>query len=359
MTDPAYKQAMYLCRLIPNLEWSGYILYREHGNIITDPDNFWLECLEVFPMSKGSSVAVEQSPDVAIAQHLGKYLTKGEMPPKYGTIHSHHSMGVFFSGTDYNDLEENAKLHNYYLSIVVDNYGKLHGHIGSIVEKRFEGSVINYVRDGEGISHPINDPTPYTSSSQELIDYECNMEFTTPEYPEWFIERSKTITTKTKPVSNYKNSFTNPNQKYPKYGKYFAKKSHQTALPFDYDDNTLTVTGYTRRVVEEFVTKWIALDKNWESSINGTFQSVYSGEITNFKKQGAEKYQQQLINNFDSIYINVLGAMDDDEVVFELLNQCIDILLENSTYPNTRDMIIEAIHFLISTDYSDKKLILN
>lgn len=41
---------------------------------------------------------------------------------RIGHIHSHNTMGVFFSGTDWGELEDNAPNHNYYLSLIVNNF---------------------------------------------------------------------------------------------------------------------------------------------------------------------------------------------------------------------------------------------
>lgn len=40
----------------------------------------------------------------------------------HGMIHSHHSMGVFFSPTDVSELQDNVANHNIYLSLVINNY---------------------------------------------------------------------------------------------------------------------------------------------------------------------------------------------------------------------------------------------
>lgn len=40
----------------------------------------------------------------------------------HGMIHSHHTMGVFFSPTDVSELQVNVHNHNIYLSLVINNY---------------------------------------------------------------------------------------------------------------------------------------------------------------------------------------------------------------------------------------------
>ena len=40
---------------------------------------------------------------------------------KVGHIHSHNVMRVFFSGTDMDELHDNAPSHNFYVSLIVNN----------------------------------------------------------------------------------------------------------------------------------------------------------------------------------------------------------------------------------------------
>ena len=62
-----------------------------------------------------------------------KFMAKHNAPEKnwkVGHIHSHHSMSVFFSGTDEAELRENSANHNFYLSIIVNNKHEIIGKVG-------------------------------------------------------------------------------------------------------------------------------------------------------------------------------------------------------------------------------------
>ena len=75
-----------------------------------------------------------------------------------GLIHSHNNFNTFFSGTDMSELENNAKLYNYYLSLIVNFDGKYCAKIAFPGKQKFsstttltdsEGKPFNFVSEGE------------------------------------------------------------------------------------------------------------------------------------------------------------------------------------------------------------------
>lgn len=62
-----------------------------------------------------------------------------------GHIHSHNDMPVFFSGTDWSELNDNSPQHNYYLSVIVNNFMDIQAKIA------FTGEMKNFIcKDEEG-----------------------------------------------------------------------------------------------------------------------------------------------------------------------------------------------------------------
>lgn len=57
------------------------------------------------------------------------------MEMKMGHLHTHHNMGVFFSGTDMKCLEDNSGAMDYFLSIIVNREGKV------IAKIAFQGKI--------------------------------------------------------------------------------------------------------------------------------------------------------------------------------------------------------------------------
>jgi hypothetical protein len=111
-------QMEYLCQVFPNLEWSGILFYKTEG-CITEPENYYIELIDILPQNLGSSAYTEFS----IGEDYIDFLEKNpELEDcMFGSIHSHNTMEVFFSGTDVEDLKTNANCYNSYLSFIVNN----------------------------------------------------------------------------------------------------------------------------------------------------------------------------------------------------------------------------------------------
>src|SRR5690606_25480839 len=71
------------------------------------------------PMDKGSSAFTEYDFDERFVEYLME--DEERITYKVGHVHSHHNMAVFFSGTDTQELLDNAGAHNFYLSLIVNN----------------------------------------------------------------------------------------------------------------------------------------------------------------------------------------------------------------------------------------------
>ena len=114
-----------------------------------------LHAEDIIPMDKGSQGATEYEYNKKSMFDTSKFDDKhidyvesmcDEHPEvlewKVGHIHSHNNMGVFFSGVDMKELEDNAKSHNFYLSLVVNNKMETVAKVISYAEAKhiFEGS---------------------------------------------------------------------------------------------------------------------------------------------------------------------------------------------------------------------------
>jgi hypothetical protein len=81
---------------------------------------------DIHPMDKGTGAATAFTLDgETIANLFGD--KPDLMKDRMGQIHSHNNMGVFFSGTDNDELTDNAPNHNGYLSVIVNNAGDITG----------------------------------------------------------------------------------------------------------------------------------------------------------------------------------------------------------------------------------------
>ena len=118
VTDRFYNQVKYLCNKISDVEWSGVLLYSTKGDI-SDIDKFSITLEYIYLMDKGTGGATSYELGTDFVAFRMKH--KESLKWKMGHIHSHNKMQAFFSGTDNEELSDNAENYNYYLSVVTNN----------------------------------------------------------------------------------------------------------------------------------------------------------------------------------------------------------------------------------------------
>jgi proteasome lid subunit RPN8/RPN11 len=111
------NQIKYLCDKISSVEWSGILFYTIDGDITTPEAVIKLEY--IYPKDKGSSAFTEYEYDDDFIEWRMKHPENVKW--LIGHIHSHNNMNTYFSGTDNEELEDNAENHNFYLSVIVNN----------------------------------------------------------------------------------------------------------------------------------------------------------------------------------------------------------------------------------------------
>jgi hypothetical protein len=121
-----YDKIQHTCRIIHEVEWSGVLIYKIIGSI-RDVNEFSVEVKDIFLMDKGTKAYTEYSFDDDVADYImdNAMIDPEFMTYKLGHIHSHNSMGVFFSGTDWEELYINCANHNFYLSLIVNNRNEM------------------------------------------------------------------------------------------------------------------------------------------------------------------------------------------------------------------------------------------
>ena len=155
------------------VEWSGILFYSYTGSIQNLKD-FKITLEDILPMDKGTSVTTEFEYDSRYVDFLMK--NPERLDWKHGIIHSHNNMVVFFSGTDEKDLENNAKAHNYYLSIVVNNKLDIIGKVGFLSSFKDTVEATFTALDEDGKEYIHHNKT-LSVSKEEFISYNCNVEY--------------------------------------------------------------------------------------------------------------------------------------------------------------------------------------
>lgn len=163
-----YDQIRYLCKEIALVEWSGVLFYSVQGSI-KDPENMVITIEDILPMHKGTSGYTEYALDERVISYMMENETM-EKDWKMGHIHSHNSMKVFFSGTDWSELEDNSPNHNFYTSLIVNNKMEFCAKVSFIIKPQSSDTVQYTAQDEEGEPYSfINGSSP----EEKLAVYDC------------------------------------------------------------------------------------------------------------------------------------------------------------------------------------------
>jgi len=122
MSKDIYNKIKFLCSQIHKDEWSGIIFYTIKGSLHKGTSIITLE--DILPLDKGMSVYTEFKADERFIEFImDKQNQLGDkvLDWQQGLIHSHNNMGVFFSGTDSEELLESCANYSQYFSIICNN----------------------------------------------------------------------------------------------------------------------------------------------------------------------------------------------------------------------------------------------
>lgn len=293
------KKIQYLCRLIPSVEWSGVLLYTTTGSI-KKPETFKIEIKDIIPMDKGSKAYTEYSYNSKSGNQIDDKMIDyvNERPEmleenwKMGHIHSHNSMSVFFSGTDTEELCNNAKSHNFYLSVIVNNWGDILGKI-AIYTKSSETIKRSFkALDENGQSYKMFD-TEEESEKEQIFIYECEIEHESLDQ-----------------VVN--------DELFVKFAEDIVKKSHTTQPAKSTAINTHLDFQTSRTNVSE---RW---KRNWEPVSQSTFKDFLEDEDTNlYITDDSDEFLVEIL-------LNTLYRIDPEshEILEETGSEFLDEVLE-------------------------------
>jgi hypothetical protein len=184
-TDDFIFKVKKLCREISTKEWSGFVVYSIQGNIEKITSNFEILLEDIILMDIGTSGStafqVNQSEKARNFENVDdKHMDYIEEYPerirsKLGLIHSHNSMGVFFSHVDWDELLSNAKSHNYYLSVIVNNNTDICAKLAiSTVAK--EKINLNFQGMNDNGRLYLTKTEEVQISKEEILIYDCAFE---------------------------------------------------------------------------------------------------------------------------------------------------------------------------------------
>lgn len=178
-----YEKIQYLCNKISQVEWSGILLYTIK-NSIKDISNFSITLEDIILIDKGTKASTgfsynEKRRDTGqhedrMIDYFNNYPIALEENWKTGLIHSHNTMQTFFSNVDMEELEENSKSHNFYLSFIVNNFMDFTAKIG--ITSFSENNITNeyYASDEEGEKYLV-EIKEEKRKKEKFIVYNCDI----------------------------------------------------------------------------------------------------------------------------------------------------------------------------------------
>jgi hypothetical protein len=241
-------QIQYLCKLISKVEWSGALFYTTEGSI-EKPGTFKITLKTILPLDMGSQAYTEYNLDDRFMDFIEEDFEE-RCTWKLGHIHSHNSMGVFFSGTDMAELNDNAPAHNFYLSLIVNNAMDFMAKVAFIGEAKKDIKQVPYTaKNIEGNDYVI-ETQDFEVNSQKLFIFDCEIFSDLPKVTitEQFASQvAKIMEPKPKPVQTpitQKNPQTQLGKGYSRsVGKQTKLWSTPTTTPFEDWDLPTWTTG--------------------------------------------------------------------------------------------------------------------
>ena len=167
-------QIQYLCKNIPKVEWSGALFYTTEGSI-EKPGTFKITLKTILPLDMGSAAYTEYHLDDRFIDFIEEDFEE-RCTWKLGHIHSHNVMSVFFSGTDMAELNDNAPAHNFYLSLIVNNYMDFIAKVAFVGEAKKDIKQVPYTAKNVHGHDYIIEKQDFEVNTQKLFIYDCDID---------------------------------------------------------------------------------------------------------------------------------------------------------------------------------------
>ena len=165
----------YLCKNIVREEWSGVLFYTVDGTI-KKPQEMKIILQDILPLDKGTAAWTEYELDSRFIDFIQADLDV-RMDWKVGHIHSHNVMRVFFSGADQDELNDNSPLHDYYLSMIVNNYMEMIAKIAFTGDIKHTAKKVPYYSNDEEGKRYVSSIVDLTHNQTVLFTYDCDIQF--------------------------------------------------------------------------------------------------------------------------------------------------------------------------------------
>jgi len=333
------------------VEWSGILLYSTEGSI-QDPENMVVTLQDIIPMHKGNQTYtsynfVEKKRDHSGNEdkHLDYVIANPDaMKYKIGHIHSHNFMGVFFSSTDWDELNDNSYAHNYYLSLIVNNKMEFEAKIAFQITATEEVSTSFKARDGSGGEYDFSDAVLKFDKSK-LAVYDCVINAPEPEIVideifqtsvDEIIEKAAKVPVYQKPYAGNKSQIK-PAGTVKNQGKKKGKKKHGKQTPNIPPIEDAPFFGESPDImtdIEEVVIRLLRGTNVPDDPTSTIMEALVDLEAAHAGHPDGDYIAISIINNYDAVYSTVFPHESDENHFIAIGEQVIELLEEERTlYP--------------------------
>lgn len=236
----------FLHKKVGSLEWSGELITSEQGSI-NDLDNWIITAEDIFLVDVGSAGYTSYEVDKGafkaadVAQLYDAYpgLLDGSLKAHH--IHTHHNMNAFFSGTDWENLEDRAIVSNYFLMLIVNFSGDYKAKVAFKANLEASPTKIVFANNDDGFE-PMTLGSSKEGERLVVMDCKIEMEDTPVTVPQEFEDRynrvveaakqeaeekKKSYTTYSQPQIGYKRDHGEP-QTYGGMGDLYDSDYHNS-----------------------------------------------------------------------------------------------------------------------------------
>jgi hypothetical protein len=351
MPDEVLDKIKLLCQEIPKVEWSGVLFYSIVGSI-KEPNNMEIILNDILPMDKGTSSFTSYNIDDRLLDYYSE--KPGAMDLKMGHIHSHNTMSVFFSGTDMEELTENADSHNFYLSLIVNNFMDFTAKVGFIANS--ESKIVNvssYALDENGEKYEI-ESNNIKIESKKCFTYDCDIISSIEDIvvtDEYFLKGLKAIQeVKSFPIGFNKGisrTWDKNKQQFVDYsGQDFftpvknvndyltTRKNHGYNDYDDYNDSFNNWNGMSINCSNKIKKLILTTFKNSNKPENGIDVEKFLVEACLDKNKKNSDLSEEIFKSFEAYYLTVFESIyaDTDMEEFQQVTEnVIEVLEENVT----------------------------
>ena len=166
------EKIRYLIRKFPSTEWSGVLFYTHTGSF--EQGDLEIHCEDIFPMDLGTGTFTDFKMDESVVGYIAENIDLFGCDT--GLVHSHHTMGAFFSGTDTSTLRAEGNDTNCFVSLIVDTKGTYQAAITRKVKSSSQTIIHNYGSSyqffGEGeVSSDAVEEIENPIAEREVIEY--------------------------------------------------------------------------------------------------------------------------------------------------------------------------------------------